>query len=102
MKITSVLLFFVFVVRVLRCQSFFEAGTGRVLYTPEIHQGYFDVWYQGYQNDHPKPWHYQGSPQFGLPLGGFAQNGRPYGMMAYMTRPRLTFKNYDIYGNEVA
>ena len=82
------------------CQSWFDSA-GRVLYTPEPHNGFYDVWYRGYHDDSPKPWHYTGPAHFGLPLGGIARNGRPYGMTAYLGRPRFGFKNYDIFGNEI-
>ena len=82
-------------------QALFDSA-GRVLYTPEAHNGFYDVWYPGYHDDSPKPWHYTGPAHFGLPLGGFARNGQPYGMSAYLHRPRLQhFRNHDIFGNEI-
>ncbi|CAG2166676.1 unnamed protein product [Oppiella nova] len=66
------------------CQSFFIAGNPRPLYTPEVHTGYYDIWYPGYQHDNPKPWHYRGAVPFGLPLGGYAANGQPFGLTSYL------------------
>jgi hypothetical protein len=56
------------------------------LHLTETHAGYYDIFYPGYQNDYPKPEHYRGPVPFGLPLGGFAKNGQPYGLTAYLVR----------------
>ena len=52
----------------------------------EIHSGHYDIYYPGYHHNNPAPDHYKGPVPFGLPLGGFAKNGQPYGLTAYLVR----------------
>lgn len=52
----------------------------------ELHAGFYDLGYHKYLHNNPAPEHYQGPVPFGLPMGGYAKNGMPYGLRAYMDR----------------